>query len=128
VLAVPDYHLELALKMLSRAHTRATLQLRMMELFTPKRRNCKMRTSILAFAFASGLVLATGLPQSPAWAFQCPALMAEIDAALPAAEISEEERQRVVELRELGEQEHEAGNHDASEAALNEARGILGIM
>jgi hypothetical protein len=54
--------------------------------------------------------------------------MAEIDAALPAAEISEEERQRVVELRELGEQEHEAGNHDASEAALNEARGILGIM
>jgi hypothetical protein len=34
-LAMPSYDLELALKMLGRAHTRATLQLRMMELFIP---------------------------------------------------------------------------------------------
>jgi hypothetical protein len=76
-----------------------------------------------AFALAVVAALAAG----PALANQCPSLMAEIDAALPAAELSEEQRAEVMELRQRGEEEHEAGNHEASEEALNEAREILGI-
>jgi hypothetical protein len=62
-----------------------------------------------------------------AFAAQCPALMAEIDAALPNAEITAEERAQVEELRAEGEALHEAGDHAGSEAALNEAREILGL-
>jgi hypothetical protein len=76
---------------------------------------------VIAAAFALAVFA------SPAFAFQCPALMAEIDAALPTAELTDEERARVEELRAEGEELHNAGDHDASEAALNEARDILGI-
>ncbi|MDZ5699318.1 hypothetical protein [Chelativorans sp. M5D2P16] len=62
-----------------------------------------------------------------ALAHSCPSLMAEIDAALPDASLSEEERARVMELRSQGEQQHQAGDHDASMASLEEAKGILGI-
>jgi hypothetical protein len=60
-------------------------------------------------------------------AHMCPALMAEIDAALETAELSDEDRARVEELRAEGEAEHVAGNHDASVAALEEAKAILGL-
>jgi hypothetical protein len=76
---------------------------------------------LVALAFALAVFV------SPALAFQCPALMAEIDAALPTAELTDEERARVEELRAEGEAAHNAGDHAASEAALNEARDILGI-
>ncbi|WEX09628.1 hypothetical protein [Chelativorans sp. AA-79] len=62
-----------------------------------------------------------------ALANQCPALMAEIDAALPNAQLSEEDRAKVMELRARGEQEHQAGNHAASEATLAEAKVLLGM-
>lgn len=66
-----------------------------------------------------------------AFAFSCPALMAEIDEALAddsiAGELSEVDLQMVQELRELGETLHDRGDHDESEDALNEARSILGI-
>ncbi|MFC6490265.1 hypothetical protein [Nitratireductor sp. GCM10026969] len=62
-----------------------------------------------------------------ALAHSCPSLMAEIDAALPDASLSEEERARVMELRSQGEQQHQAGDHDASMTSLEEAKGILGI-
>lgn len=75
------------------------------------------------------LALAALLAFAPASAFahNCPALMAEIDAALPAAEISDEDKQRVEELRAQGAELHESGDHDGSMAALEEAKGILGI-
>ena len=75
----------------------------------------------------SALALALILSPTLAMAFQCPAMMADIDAALPAAELSDEDRQRVEELRAQGEELHNAGDHTGSEAALNEAKGILGI-
>ncbi|MCC5987782.1 MAG: hypothetical protein JJT95_08875 [Pararhodobacter sp.] len=62
-----------------------------------------------------------------AFAHMCPALMAEIDAALPDAQITEEERAQVAELRQQGSDLHDAGNHADSEAVLNEARAILGL-
>lgn len=75
------------------------------------------------------LALTTALILSPAAAFahSCPAVMAEIDAAMPAAELSDADRERVEELRAQGEELHEAGDHDGSMAALGEAREIMGL-
>jgi hypothetical protein len=64
---------------------------------------------------------------SPVLAFQCPADMKAIDAALATADLSDEDLARVKELRALGETEHQAGNHQASVDALAEARALLGI-
>jgi hypothetical protein len=64
---------------------------------------------------------------SPALAFQCPADMAAIDAALASASLSEEDLARVKELRATGEAEHAAGNHQASVDALAEAKKLLGV-
>lgn len=64
---------------------------------------------------------------SPVLAFQCPADMKAIDAALEAADLTDEELARVTELRALGESEHQAGNHQASVDALAEAKALLGI-
>jgi hypothetical protein len=64
---------------------------------------------------------------SPVLAFQCPADMKAIDAALATANLSDEDLARVKELRALGETEHQAGNHQASVDALAEARALLGI-
>jgi hypothetical protein len=53
--------------------------------------------------------------------------MAAIDAALQTAQLSEGDLTRVKELRAQGEQLHSSGDHAGSEAALDEAKGILGI-
>ena len=74
--------------------------------------------SVLAAAFALALV-------SPALAGQCPGLMTEVDEKMEMAQLSEEQRAEVMELRQEGEQLHEAGNHAESEAALNQALEIL---
>ena len=64
----------------------------------------------------------------PALASQCPMLMQEVDAAMETAELTEEEKAKVMELRESGEEAHAAGDHAKSEADLNEALEILGQM
>lgn len=64
---------------------------------------------------------------TPALAFQCPADMAAIDAAIGNATLSEEDMARVNELRSTGEAEHLAGNHQASVDALAEAKALLGL-
>jgi hypothetical protein len=63
----------------------------------------------------------------PAHAFQCPADMAAIDAALSTASLSADDLARVQELRAEGERLHSAGDHQASVDALAEARALLGI-
>lgn len=75
------------------------------------------------------MIVALALLAFPAAALatQCPSLMAEVDAALETASLSEEDKARVMELRAQGEQQHEAGNHAASEASLAEAKELLGI-
>ncbi|AWC22970.1 hypothetical protein WHT83_21595 [Aminobacter sp. P9b] len=75
------------------------------------------------------ITLAFALSVFPATAFanSCPSIMAAIDAALPASTLAEADMTKVKELRTKGEQLHAAGDHAGSEAALNEAKTLLGI-
>jgi len=78
-----------------------------------------------AFVPAALLTLALA---GPAYAFQCPADMAKIDAALQTAQLTDEQKARVTELRDQGEQLHASGQHQASVDALAEAKEILGVQ
>ena len=75
------------------------------------------------------MTLAFGLTIFPAAALagSCPSIMAAIDAALPSATLSEADMAKVKELRAQGEALHQSGDHAGSEAALNEAKKLLGI-
>lgn len=64
----------------------------------------------------------------PAFASQCPMDMAKIDAALQTAQLTPEQKARVMELRQQGEQHHQAGRHQQSMESLGEAKEILGIQ
>jgi hypothetical protein len=64
---------------------------------------------------------------SPAFANQCPALMAKVDEALQTAQLSDADKAKVTELRQTGEEQHAAGQHAESEASLQEALQILGM-
>jgi hypothetical protein len=70
---------------------------------------------------ASFLALAT-----PAFANQCPTLINKIDAAMQTAQLDDAKKAQVTALRDKGKAEHDAGDHAASEASLNEALKILG--
>ncbi|WP_274423161.1 hypothetical protein [Chelativorans sp. YIM 93263] len=78
-----------------------------------------LRTTLIALSLLA-------FPAS-ALAHSCPGLMAEIDAALPDSSLTEGELQEVRDLRAQGEEQHEAGDHDASMASLQEAKERLGI-
>ena len=71
----------------------------------------------VVLAFASSLALAS----------TCPKLMKQIDDALPTAKVSASQMTEVKKLRADGEALHKSGKHADSEAALNKAKGILGI-
>lgn len=73
---------------------------------------------------ASAIALAIG---APAFASQCPADMAKIDAALQTASLTAEQKAEVEQLRTQGEQQHTAGDHAASVETLGKAKTILGI-
>ena len=76
------------------------------------------------------LVLATAITLAlagPALASQCPALMAQIDAAMTTASVDDATKAKVMELYTKGKAEHESGDHAASEATLGEAMKLLGI-
>jgi hypothetical protein len=79
-----------------------------------------MKKIILAAALAAGL-------STPAFAGQCPAIMAKIDEAMKTATVDDATKAKVTELYAKGKGEHEAGNHDASVATLNEALALLGM-
>lgn len=64
----------------------------------------------------------------PAFAFQCPADIARIDAAIEAGtSLSEEDLAMVIELRDEGAAQHEAGEHAASVETLAQALELLGL-
>ncbi|MGH7185706.1 MAG: hypothetical protein ACREIB_05450, partial [Pseudomonadota bacterium] len=66
---------------------------------------------------------------APALAFQCPADIGKIDAALAAdATLSAEQRAEVETLRSEGEQLHQAGKHQEAVDALAKAKEILAIQ
>lgn len=76
------------------------------------------RTALfIALAFSAGLAVAGS----------CPKLMKQIDEALPSAKVTPAQMEEVKKLRAEGEAHHKAGKHAESEAALNKARGILGL-
>ena len=79
-----------------------------------------MKKYLLAGAIA--LALAT-----PAYAHQCPALMAQIDDAMKTAQIDDATKAKVMELYDKGKAEHEAGDHDASVTDLQAALKLLGM-
>lgn len=76
-----------------------------------------------AIAVAAALLLSPAV----AYANSCPMQMSAIDAALPNAKLSEADLAKVKELRKQGEDLHKAGDHAGSEAALGEAKKLLGI-
>jgi hypothetical protein len=73
------------------------------------------------------LALLLAVAPSSAFANSCPTQMAAIDAALPTATLSEADMTKVKELRKQGEDLHNTGDHAGSEAALGEAKKMLGI-
>ena len=79
-----------------------------------------LRTISLAVALS---LVAAG----PARARRCPMDMAAIDKALPTAQLSAANKQKVMELRRQGEAAHKAGNHPESERLLDQARKMLNI-
>ncbi|MGF1610330.1 MAG: hypothetical protein ACFCUQ_13100 [Kiloniellales bacterium] len=80
-----------------------------------------MRSLLIAAALSLGLA-------GPALAFQCPTMVAAIDAALAAGpDLSEEDLAKVRELRDQGQAQHDAGQHAESVETLSEAQAMLGI-
>ncbi len=79
-----------------------------------------MKKSLLAAAMLAVFAV-------PAFAKQCPALMAKIDDAMATATVDDATKAQVMELYEKGKAEHESGDHAASEATLGEAMALLGI-
>lgn len=75
----------------------------------------------------TALTLFIALAPAAAFAHMCPALMQEIDAALPDAQLTDDARAQVADLRQKGADLHAAGDHDGSVEALNEARALLGL-
>ena len=71
---------------------------------------------------ASLLALAT-----PAFANQCPTLMNKIDEAMKTTQADDATKQQVMDLYNKGKASHDAGDHAASEASLNEALKLLGM-
>lgn len=73
------------------------------------------------------LAAALSFAASLAHAGNCPNVMAEIDAALTTASISEADKTKVMELRTEGETLHGSGDHAGSMAKLDEAKKLLGM-
>ncbi|WEX76329.1 hypothetical protein PYH37_004627 [Sinorhizobium numidicum] len=73
------------------------------------------------------IALLLALAPVTAFANSCPSQMAAIDSALQTASLSEADMNKVKQLRKQGEDLHAAGDHAGSEAALGEAKKLLGI-
>ena len=77
----------------------------------------------------SAVALALALSSGAAVAFECPADMKKIDAALAKnPSLSSAQMSKVKELRASGEQLHKSGKHGESVEALREAMRILGVQ
>jgi hypothetical protein len=71
------------------------------------------------------LILTLGLA-APALAGNCPLLMGQLDELMLTATVDDATKAQVLALYDTGKAAHEAGDHPASEAALNEALALLG--
>lgn len=78
---------------------------------------------------AAAVLGAAVLAATPAFAFHCPQEMAKIDKALAAnPKLSQADLTKVRQLRAKGEQEHKAGDHQASLDTLAQAEKLLGVQ
>ena len=75
----------------------------------------------------TALLVALAFVASTAFANSCPREMRAIDEALPKAKLDAAKTAEVKKLRADGEKLHKEGKHSESMAALNKAKGILGI-
>jgi len=64
---------------------------------------------------------------APTFAFQCPSDIGEIDEALQSADVTDEQKQQVMDLRDEGERLHGAGSHQEAVDTLAQAKQILGL-
>ena len=63
----------------------------------------------------------------PALANDCPNLMAKIEKAMKTATVDDATKLKITELAAKGKAKHEAGDHAASIATLNEALALLSM-
>ncbi len=61
------------------------------------------------------------------FANQCPTLVKKIDAAITTTQADDATKAKITQLRDQGQAQHDAGDHAASEASLNEALKLLGM-
>jgi hypothetical protein len=82
---------------------------------------------MLKHALPAAALLA--LLAGPAFAFQCPANIRQIDAALQTnTQLSAADKAKATELRNEGEKLHASGQHQQSMDKLAEAKKILKIQ
>ena len=62
-----------------------------------------------------------------AFANQCPTMIKKIDDAMTTTQVDDATKAKVTELRDQGKAQHDAGDHAASEASLNEALKLLNM-
>lgn len=77
-----------------------------------------MKKTALIVALTLGLA-------GPALANDCPNLMGKIDEAMKTATVDDATKAKIAELYAKGKAEHEAGDHAASVATLNEALALI---
>jgi hypothetical protein len=64
---------------------------------------------------------------APAMAFQCPSDIRAVDAALATSNLSDTDKAKVMELRNKGQELHNAGSHQQAVDTLAQAKQMLGI-
>jgi hypothetical protein len=78
-----------------------------------------MRTFLIVIALLILTNVSFAQAKHPVW-------VAQIDAELQTAKLSPAQRSQVVRLRNQGEREHNAGQHNLAEASLSKALSMLG--
>lgn len=77
-----------------------------------------------SFMFAGAILFAL---VGPALANQCPTLIQKAEGAMNTATLDDAAKTKVMEHIAKAKSEHEAGQHDASEATLKDTMQLLGM-
>lgn len=80
----------------------------------------KLNVAVLASSMLAAV-------SAPALAFQCPSDISQIDQALESADLTDEQKQQVMDLRDEGQRLHNEGNHEEAVEALAKAKAIVGV-
>ena len=81
----------------------------------------KLRVTLLAAALTTVVAI-------PAFAFQCPADIKRVEAAMAGTQLDHEQRAEVHRLHAEGQRLHSEGKHPEAMAALTKAMQILGVL